>query len=129
MKKKPLMSKKLWMALAAMGINIGAYWMEIQHLYAFVTPEQITAFTNLSRDFHWVTALIIATYLGVQGVLDWKHNTASTVAQAASFVSEKIDKKEVIDETIKKLDVHVDVIEQGVNGPELKPFGGQANEE
>ena len=126
---KSRVSKKLWMALAAMGINVGAYWMEIQHLYAFVMPEQITAFTNLSRDFHWVTALIIATYLGVQGVLDWKHNTSSTVAQVANFVSEKVDKKEVIDETIKKLDVHVGILEQGVNGPELKPFGGQASEE
>lgn len=126
---KGRISKKLWMALAAMGINIGAYWMEIQHLYAFVMPEQITAFVSLSRDFHWVTALIIATYLGVQGVLDWKHNTSSAVGQVASFVSEKVDSKKVVDETIKKLDVHVDVIEEGVNGPELKPFGTYANEE
>jgi len=117
------------MALAAMGINAAAYWTEVQYLYSFVTPEHINAFIGLSRDFHWVTALIISTYLGVQGVLDWKHNTASTLAQTANFVSEKIDKKEVIDETVKKLDVRVDVIEEGVNGPELKPFGGHANEE
>lgn len=117
------------MALVAMGINAAAYWTEVQYLYSFVTPEHINAFTGLSRDFHWVTALIISTYLGVQGVLDWKNTTSSTISQVSSFVSEKIDKKEVVDETVKNLDVHVEVIEEGVNGPALKPFGTHANEE
>lgn len=117
------------MALAAMGINAAAYWTEVQYLYSFISPEQINAFIGLSRDFHWVTALIISTYLGVQGALDWKHNTSSALSQATNFVSEKLDKKEVIDETIKKLDVHVEVIEEGINGPELKPFGTYASED
>lgn len=93
-------SKKLSMALAAMGINAAAYWTEVQYLYSFVTPEHINAFVGLSRDFHWVTASIIMAYLGVQGVLDWKHNSSTAIAQAASFISEKVDKKEVIEQTI-----------------------------
>jgi DNA segregation ATPase FtsK/SpoIIIE-like protein len=122
-------SKKLSMALAAMGINAAAYWTEVQYLYSFVTPEHINAFIGLSRDFHWVTASIIMAYLGVQGALDWRHNSSTAISQAANFVSEKIDKKEVIDETVKNLDVHVEVIEEGINGPELKPFGTHASEE
>lgn len=123
------------MTLVAMFINAGAYYLEIQHLYSFITPEQITAFSALSRDFHYVTAVILTGYLGLQGVLDWKNTTSSTISQVSSFVSEKIDnketidKKEVIDQTIKKLDVHVEVLEEGVNGPELKPFGTHANED
>lgn len=135
MSKHRLGSRKLWMTLVAMFINAGAYYLEIQHLYSFITPEQITAFSALSRDFHYVTAVILTGYLGLQGVLDWKNTTSSTISQVSSFVSEKIDnketidKKEVIDQTIKKLDVHVEVLEEGVNGPELKPFGTHANED
>ncbi len=88
------------MAITAMGINAAAYWTEVQYLYSFVTPEHINAFIGLSRDFHWVTALIISAYLGVQGVLDWRHNSSTAISQAASFVSEKIDKKEVVEQTI-----------------------------
>ena len=133
--KHRLGSRKLWMTLVAMVINAGAYYLEVQHLYSFITPEQITAFSALSKDFHYVTAIILTGYLGLQSVLDWKNTTSSTISQVSSFVSEKIDnketidKKEVLDQTIKKLDVHVEVLEEGVNGPELKPFGTHANED
>ena len=135
MSKHPLGSRKLWMTLVAMAINAGAYYLEVQHLYSFITPEQIAAFSSLSKDFHYVTAIILSGYLGLQSVLDWKNTTSSTVSQVTSFVSEKIDKnetidkKEVIDQTIKKLDVHVEVLEEGVNAPALKPFGNYAAED
>jgi hypothetical protein len=119
------------MTLVAMAINAGAYYLEVQHLYSFITPEQIAAFSSLSKDFHYVTAVILTGYLGLQSVLDWKNTTSSTVSQVTSFVSEKIDKKEKIDidETIKALDVHVEVLEEGMNAPSLKPFGNYANED
>ena len=135
MSKHPLGSRKLWMTIFAMFINAGAYYMEVNHLYSLISPEQITAFTALSRDFHWVTAMILSGYLGLQGILDWKNTTSSTISQVSSFISEKtdknetIDKKEVIDQTIKKLDVHVEVLEEGVNAPALKPFGNHATED
>jgi hypothetical protein len=93
-------SKKLSMVLVAMAINAMAYYTEVQYLYSFVTPEHINAFIGLSRDFHWVTASILLAYLGVQGTLDWRHNSSTAISQAANFVSEKIDKKEVVEQTI-----------------------------
>lgn len=118
-------SRKLWMTLLAIILNSTAYWMEVRYLYTFISPEHITAFVGITRDFHFTTTAVLLAYLGVQGVVDWKHGTTSAVSSAASFIKEKIEESRE-ETTNQNVNITTTVREFGVNAPELKPFGETA---
>ena len=108
-------SRKLWMTVAAFTLNWIAYWQEIRYLHSFVMPEQIAAFSGITRDFHWVVAAGLMAYLGVTGAIEWKHGTTSIISQAASLVSQKTE--------TKTENTQRNIIEEGKPGaPATRPF-------
>lgn len=114
------MSRKLWMTSFGLGMLYFAYWREVNYLYSFQTPEHITAFTSITRDFMFAFTTAVLAYLGVSGVTEWKHGTTSVINQAASFVKEQKD---------QKIENIQHIIEEGKPGaPAVKPFSGNAVE-
>lgn len=118
--------RKLWMTVIALISNSAAYWLELQYLYTFISPEHVTAFSAITRDFHWTMTAILLAYLGVQGAVDWKHGTTTAVSQAASYVKEKIESRSDENKT-ENITMNENIKEYGIDAPELKPFGSAAS--
>lgn len=121
-----VLSRKLWMTLLSLGLLCLIGWKLISFLFVFGTYTAdiatilVPAFTGLARDIMVCFTAIIGSYLGIQGLVQWRHGSESIVNQAASFVSEKIDKKE---EITKNINYSAHIIEEGAEGaPENRPF-------
>lgn len=127
--KSFLLSKKLWMTIFGLSVLWLAYWKQVDYLYSFTQPEQITAFVGITRDFMVAFTAAVMGFLGIEGIVSWKHGTESVVNQAASHISEKITKTENINIREEKF-IHDDVTyQEDSKAPEAKPFGQSAVEE
>ncbi len=123
-----LCSKKLWMTVFGLLVLWFAYWEEINYLYSFTDPNQIVAFTAVTRDFMFAFTAAVLAFLGVEGAVSWKHGTESVLNQAASFVQEKSDKTETI--ANKNINYNHNIIEEGVgNASATRPFSQPAGHE
>lgn len=96
--KNFMLSRKLWMTIFGLFVLWLTFWKQIDYLFSFGTyePEMagllIPAYTGLARDFMVAVTAIIGSYLGIQGLVQWRHGTESVVNQ----ISETINKKEDI---------------------------------
>lgn len=96
--KSFLLSRKLWATLLSLVLLWLMYWKQIDYLFAFALYETdkasvlIPAFTGLTRDVMVCFTAIIGAYLGIQGLVQWKHGTESVINQ----ISENINKTETI---------------------------------
>jgi len=127
--KSFLLSKKLWMTVFGIVVMWIAYWKAVDYLFSFTLDSQITAFSGITRDFMFSLATIIFAFLGIEGVVNWKHGTETIVNQASSFIKEQ---KESKSEETKNVKIELTeelkhyIKEEGVNAPEIKPFSQQA---
>lgn len=120
-----LLSRKLWATVFSISLLWLMFWKQIDYLFAFstYTPEMaailVPAFTGLVRDIMVCFTAIIGAFLGISGLVQWKHGTESIVNQAASFIKEKYEEK--IDKTEKiEYTEHVDESAQNKNLKEFK---------
>lgn len=128
-----ILSKKLWMTVFGLAALWFAYWKEINYLYSFAEyPESIAsilipAFIGLTRDFMVAFTAAVLGYLGIDGVVSWKHGTESILNEASSTISENLNKKE---DTTKNFNYNEKIVEEGVNNsPESRPFSQNAYHE
>ncbi len=122
-----LCSKKLWMTVFGLLVLWFAYWKEINYLYSFTDPNQILAFTAVTRDFMFAFTAAVLAFLGVEGAVSWKHGTESVLNQAASFIQEKSDKTETIN---NNTNYNEHITEEGVGNASVnRPFGQLAYHE
>jgi hypothetical protein len=125
-------SRKLWMTAFAMITLYLAYWRQVNYLYTFgtypsdIAQAMITAYIGITRDFMVAFTAVIASYLGIQGLVQWKHGTESTISQAASFVKQKVEEHK---EEKKEIKLETYVKEEGVNTDQPKPYAALATEE
>lgn len=70
-----------------------------------ITSSYVVIFTESIK----ILAIIISAYLGVQTILDFKYNTETTIEHTPESV-EDIDKKVLLDETIKYQKIYKDDI-------------------
>lgn len=124
--KSFLLSRKLWATLLSLGLLWLMYWKQIDYLFVFsayqadIVAVLVPAFTGLTRDVMVCFTAIIGAYLGIQGLVQWKHGTESVISQATEFIKEKRDENiNIKEERIEKIE-HVYV--EGEGGPEQKPF-------
>jgi len=88
-------SRKFWMTLFGLAVLWLAYWRQVNYLYSFAGYEQamaaqlIPAFVSLTRDFMVAFTGAVLAYLGVNGVVAWRHNTQSTVQQVTQAITQK----------------------------------------
>ncbi len=121
--KSFLLSRKLWSTIFALSLLWLMFWKQIDYLFSFGTypPEMasilIPAFTGLVRDVMVCFTAIIGAYLGIQGLVQWKHGTESVVSQATQFIKEKREEDINITERIE----HV-YVEGQEGSPKNRPF-------
>jgi len=67
------------------------YWQQVDYLYSFIgqPPEIVAAYVSITRDFMLAFTAAVLGYLGVNGVVSWRHNTESVLSQVASTHTEK----------------------------------------
>jgi len=107
-----LFSRKLWMTLLSLALCSLTFWWQADYLYSFAeygrsmdglyepgTSQTLTtAFTSMVKDYMVLFGAIILAYLGVNGVIQWRHGTES-VTQLAS-AAQTIFQKTEVDERI-----------------------------
>lgn len=93
--KSFFLSRKLWATVFSLGLLWFMYWKQIDYLYSFAEYDNsmasilIPAFLSLTRDVMVCFTAILGSYLGIQGLVQWKHGTESVINQATSYISEK----------------------------------------
>ncbi len=114
------------LALSLIGIIVvAAMWRwAVFHLYDL--PEaSLTAFASITTNAFYVIAAIVIFMVTGKLVYDWKNQTATTLIDQASHLTEKREEKRD-EHIVEESHSVVEVKEAGINAPELKPFGATA---
>ncbi len=99
------LSRKLWMTGFVLTVLWLTYQREVKYLHSFTDANQIIAFSALTRDFMVAFTAAALGYLGINGVVQWRHGSSS----------------EIIEKYIPG------IIEQGQPGaPETRPWSAPA---
>lgn len=77
-------SRKLWMTLLGVGIVYSAYWHSLMYLQS-VESDKVEAFSHMYRDMMVSISAIVLGYLGINGVISWKHGP-SVLSQAQEMM-------------------------------------------
>lgn len=88
-----LASKKFFIIFTSVLMLGALYYSSVAILLAIEMPEHITAFVTLFSKTIEIFAIIIASYLGVQAVVDLKYNSSSNAEVIGEII---VEKKEVI---------------------------------
>lgn len=97
-------SRKFWMTLFGMAVLWLAFWKQVDYLYSFglyadpLAGQLITAYVSITRDFMLVFSAVILGYLGINGVVSWKHGSESIVQQVSEAITSRSE--EQVDERI-----------------------------
>jgi hypothetical protein len=114
-----LSSKKFFIIFTSVLMLAVLYYSSVAILLAIEIPEHVAAFVTLFSKTIEIFAIIIASYLGVQAVVDLKYNSSSNAEIDGEIIVEK-----------KEENINQHIIEQGSeNAPEIKPFSTIATEE
>jgi hypothetical protein len=81
-------SRKFWMTVFAAATIYLVYNQSVGQLHDFNDPEHITAFTAINRDMMVAMSAIVLGYLGINGVVQWRHGTGAMIQQAAESIKE-----------------------------------------
>jgi hypothetical protein len=88
-----LASKKFFIIFTSVLMLGILYYSSVAMLLAIKMPEHIAAFVTLFSKTIEIFAIIIASYLGVQAVVDLKYNSSSNAEVIGEVI---VEKKEVI---------------------------------
>lgn len=80
--------------------------------FLFLLPQYaITAFVSIFDKTTGIVALIVSVLISAQGLVDlrWNHQSNTTVSGNIDYKKEDIN-------------IYEHIVEEGVNGPNLKPF-------
>jgi len=127
-KDKPVPWQRLFLSLTGLSIIVGMWRWAVYHLYS-IPDHSVVAFTSITNNAFYVIGAIVVFMVTGKLIYDWKNETATTLVDQASHLTEhkkedvNINKKEESTQTINQ---NVVVKEAGINAPELKPFGASA---
>jgi uncharacterized membrane protein SpoIIM required for sporulation len=88
-----LSSKKFFIIFTSVLMLGFLYYSSVAILLAIELPEHVTAFVTLFSKTIEIFAIIIASYLGVQAVVDLRYNSESNAETNGEII---VEKKEVI---------------------------------
>jgi hypothetical protein len=88
-----LSSKKFFIIFTSVLMLAALYYSSVAILLAIKMPEHVSAFVTLFTKTIEIFAIIIASYLGVQAVVDLKYNSSSNASIQGEVI---VEKKEVI---------------------------------
>jgi hypothetical protein len=83
-------SKKFAMTMVAISIIAFMYFASVGILFLFKGEPHVTALVNMYKDMIISVASIAATLVGIQGLVDWKHNSSSSAEISSEYIKEEI---------------------------------------
>jgi len=103
-----LASKKFFVIFSAAIALITIYFASVGILFFIPrTPELIVSYTTIFSKMMEIFAVIVATYLGAQGIVDLKYNSSSNV----SLEGEVEVYEEILTNNTKEDDYHISEVE------------------
>lgn len=126
--KSYLLSRKLWATIFSLILLWVMYWRQVEYLYSFATyPDQmagvlIPAFLALTRDVMVCFTAVIGAFLGIQGLVQWKHGTESVISHATEFIQEKRDENVNIKEERTEKVEYTEHVDDSVPNQNLREF-------
>lgn len=93
-------SRKFVMTVFGLSCLWVVYWRQVNYLYSFagMSPEIVAAFVSITRDFMVAFTAAILAYLGVNGVVSWRHSTESVLSQTIESIKSEHTER-IIDES------------------------------
>jgi hypothetical protein len=83
-------SKKFAMTIIAISIVAFMYFSSIFILFLFPNDPHVSAVVSMYKDMIVSVASIAATLVGIQGLVDWKHNSSSSSNISSQTINEEI---------------------------------------
>jgi hypothetical protein len=88
-----LSSKKFAMTMIAISIIAFMYFASVGLLFLFPNDPHVTALVSMYKDMIVAIAAVAGTLVGIQGMVDWKHNSSSdTNLKSETLKEKKIEK-------------------------------------
>ena len=104
-----LASKKFFIIFTSVLMLGFLYYSSVAILLAMKMPEHVTAFVILFSKTIEIFAIIIASYLGVQAVVDLKYNSSSNADVTGEIIVEK--REEILTHNTKEDDYDISEVE------------------
>jgi hypothetical protein len=104
-----LSSKKFFIIFTSILMLAALYYSSVAILLAIKMPEHVAAFVTLFSKTIEIFAIIIASYLGVEAVVDLKYNSASNAEVLGEIIVEK--REEVLTHNTKEDDYDISEVE------------------
>jgi hypothetical protein len=86
-------SKKFAMTMVAVAIIAFMYFASVLFLFLLPGDPFVSALVNMYKDMIVAVASIVATLVGIQGLVDWKHDSDSKVSLSSEYIKEEVDQK------------------------------------
>jgi hypothetical protein len=104
-----LASKKFFIIFTSVLMLGALYYSSVAILLAMKMPEHIVAFVTLFTKTIEIFAIIIASYLGVEAVVDLKYNSSSNAEVIGEVIVEK--REEILTHNTKEDDYDISEVE------------------
>jgi len=104
-----LSSKKFFIIFTSVLMLAALYYSSVAILLAIEMPEHVSAFVTLFSKTIEIFAIIIASYLGVQAVVDLKYNSSSNAEVLGEVIVEK--REEILTHNTKENDYDISEVE------------------
>jgi hypothetical protein len=104
-----LSSKKFFIIFTSVLMLGALYYSSVAILLAIQMPEHVSAFVTLFTKTIEIFAIIIASYLGVEAVVDLKYNSSSNAEVIGEVIVEK--REEILTHNTKEDDYDISEIE------------------
>jgi hypothetical protein len=104
-----LSSKKFFIIFTSVLMLGALYYSSVAILLSIQMPEHVSAFVTLFTKTIEIFAIIIASYLGVEAVVDLKYNSSSNAEVIGEVIVEK--REEILTHNTKEDDYDISEIE------------------
>lgn len=104
-----LSSKKFFIIFTSVLMLAALYYSSVAILLAIHMPEHIAAFVTLFTKTIEIFAIIIASYLGVEAVVDLRYNSSSNAEVVGEVIVEK--REEILTHNTKEDDYDISEVE------------------
>jgi len=82
-------SRKFAMTMVAVAVIAFMYFASVFLLFLLPGEPQVSALVNMYKDMIVAIASIVATLVGIQGLVDWKFNSDSNVSITSEYVKQE----------------------------------------
>lgn len=82
-------SRKFAMTMIAVAIIAFMYFASVLLLFLLPGDPHVTALVNMYKDMIVAVASIVATLVGIQGLVDWKHNSNTKADLQSQYSKEE----------------------------------------